>query len=261
MTKRLAFIACLSVLLLIPACQNSPMTPTTPQNKVVSIAVNSPTGTKLDVGVTVLFTATATMSNGPKQRITLGEWSSSNPSVATVDPSGSVTITGVGFADIVMTYSGKIGALTIEGLGESGMTLGVFVGTWQATKAEGWRVVRAGDGWAEVPGSRRDLVAEGGTVTLVLEANMAYTITVTVPGATPGADTGSWHYSTYSGHSQIDFYPASLPPDFGYGDAPAFLVELSGNTLTLWDSGLSFLPFDFGWNPFETSLNLAFTRK
>jgi hypothetical protein len=38
-------------------------------------------------------------------------------------------------------------------------------------------------------------------------------------------------------------------------------VTLSGNNLTLWDSGLRFLPFDFGWNPGETVLNLVFTRK
>jgi hypothetical protein len=160
---------------------------------------------------------------------------------------------------------------------ESNTTKGIadLLGTWQATKAEAWRVVAVGGGFQEVAGSRRDLVTEGGTVTLVLEegkmdtpANWPrYTITVTMPGANPGVDTGRWIYNNYSietGYSkypQIDFYPASLPPDFEYGEVPAFLVSLSGNTLTLWDSGLSFLPFDFGWNPFETSLNLAFTRK
>jgi hypothetical protein len=49
----------------------------------------------------------------------------------------------------------------------------------------------------EVVGSRRDLVAERGTVTLVLEGipvdwpnGPLYTITVTMPGAKPGVDTG-----------------------------------------------------------------------
>ncbi len=152
-------------------------------------------------------------------------------------------------------------------------TIGIadFVGTWQATKAEGESVSK--------PGSRRDLVAEGGTVTLVLEGGQMdspsnwprYSITVAMPGAIPGADSGRWIYSHYSietGYSkypQIDFYPASLPPDFEYGEVPAFLVSLSGNTLKLWDSGLTFLPFDFGWNDpsgkYSTVLTLEFTRQ
>jgi len=148
-----------------------------------------------------------------------------------------------------------------------------FVGTWQATKAEAWRVIAEGGGFVEVVGSRRDLVADGGTITLVLEAShppssspaaelfQMYTITVTMPGVKPGVDTGRWHYHQFWGRPQIDFYPASLGPDPEYGEIPAFLVALSDNTLTLWDSGQTFLPFDFGWNPFETSLNLVFTRK
>jgi hypothetical protein len=153
-----------------------------------------------------------------------------------------------------------------------------FVGTWQATKAEGWRVVEEGDGFAEVVGSRRDLVAEGGTVTLVLEGTPVdwpngplYTITVTMPGTKPGVDTGRWCYNEFSietGHSkypQIDFYPSSLGPEPEYGEIPAFLVALSGNTMKLWEGGGAFLPFDFGWNAppgkNRPELNFEFTRK
>ena len=149
-----------------------------------------------------------------------------------------------------------------------------FVGTWQATKAEACRVVAEGGGFVEVVGSRRDLVAEGGTVTLVLEGGQMdnpanwprYTITVIMPGVKTGVDAGRWVYTEFhDGRPQIDFYPSSLGPDPEYGWIPAFLVALSDNTLTLWDSGLTFLPFDFGWGTTPgmtgTVLNLVFTRK
>ena len=142
-----------------------------------------------------------------------------------------------------------------------------FVGTWQATKAEAWRVVQVGAGFVEVAGSRRDLVAEGGTVTLVLEGGQTdnaaprYTITVTMPGGKTGVDTGGWIYTEFhDGRPQIDIYPASIP-DPDYGGISGFYVALSDNTLTFWDSGLTFLPYDFGWDPYDTSLYLVFTRK
>ena len=142
-----------------------------------------------------------------------------------------------------------------------------FVGTWQATKAEAWRVVQVGAGFVEVAGSRRDLMAEGGTVTLVLEGGQTdnaaprYTITVTMPGGKTGVDTGGWIYTEFhDGRPQIDFYSASIP-DPDYGGISGFYVALSDNTLTFWDSGLTFLPYDFGWDPYDTSLYLVFTRK
>lgn len=131
-----------------------------------------------------------------------------------------------------------------------------LVGTWQATKAEAWSALK--------PDSKRDLVVEGGTVTLVLVASQTYTVTVTMPATKPGIDTGIWHYHEFWGSPQIDFYPSSLP-DPECGEIPAFLVALSDNTLTLWDSGLTFLPFDFGWNDTlgisSTVLYLVFARK
>lgn len=142
-----------------------------------------------------------------------------------------------------------------------------FVGTWQATKAEAWRFAQAGDGFVEVAGSRRDLVAEGGKVTLVLEgspnesAAPRYTITVTMPGGITGVDSGSWIYTEFhDGRPQIDIYPSSIP-DPDYGDIMGFYVALSDNTLKFWDSGQTFLPFDFGWDPWSTGLNLEFARK
>jgi len=160
--------------------------------------------------------------------------------------------------------------------GGTGIT-GLF-GTWEATKAEGWRAVAEGAGFVEVPGSRRDLVAQGGKVTLVLlttdqkigygnaTPSGAYTITVTVPGAPQGVDTGFWvagpaWQENYKGLDQIDFYPARLLPDIEYGEIPAFLYSLSGGSLKLWDSGLSFLPYDFGWSFWQTGLAFEFVRR
>jgi hypothetical protein len=152
-----------------------------------------------------------------------------------------------------------------------------IMGTWEATKAEGWRMVPDGQGgFVEIPGSRRDLVAEGGTVTLVLgpndqannHAHGTYTITVAMPGAAPGVDTGFWFsqpawLERNNGQGQIDFYPARFDHNFDYGDVPAFLGTLSEdkNTLKLWDSGMTFLPYDFGWDPNDTCLSFEFIRR
>lgn len=156
---------------------------------------------------------------------------------------------------------------------DSGAKIGIegLMGTWQATKALGSNALK--------PDSQRDLIAEGGTVTLMLEENSQaigygkvvppgkYTITVTMPGTAPGTDTGYWYFGPawqeqYKGQYQMDFYPARLLPDIEYGEIPAFLVSLSGSTLKLWDSGLTFLPFDFGWNdPGNTCLQFEFIRK
>jgi hypothetical protein len=178
---------------------------------------------------------------------------------------------------------------TQSGSGESGGSGGsggsagtvqasAMMGSWQATKVVAWRVALVGGGFAEVPGSRRDLVADGVSVTLLLEPTSetigratptgAYTITVVAPGHNQGVDTGFWFFgpawqARYQGEFQIDFYPDSLGPHPDYGDVPAFLVSLGDDqrTLKLWDSGLSFLPYDFGWDPWETGLELEFGRQ
>lgn len=153
-----------------------------------------------------------------------------------------------------------------------------LMGSWQATKAAAWRAAPGQGGFVEVPGSRRDLVAEGGTITLRLEPNSQplgrgvppgrYTVTIVMPGHDRGIDTGFWYFGPAwqpqnQGLHQIDFYPDSLGPNRAYGDIPAFLVALSDDqrTLKLWDSGLSFLPYDFGWLPGETVLELEFARQ
>jgi hypothetical protein len=138
--------------------------------------------------------------------------------------------------------------------------LGDLVGTWQATKAEGT------NHWD--PNIRRDLVAEGGTVTLVLETaetQNSFTVTLTMPGEEPRVNYGIWYCWDHEGRPQIDFWPGWIPrEDLEYGDGHGMYYTLSGNTLTLSDGGGSFLLYDFGWHDSHGNdwahLELALTR-
>jgi hypothetical protein len=119
-----------------------------------------------------------------------------------------------------------------------------LVGTWQATKAEGTNY------WD--PSVRRDLVAEGGTVTLVLEmtpTGQNFTVTLTMPGEAPRINYGTWHCWNNGGRAQIDFWPGWIPKeDLEYGDGMGMYFALNDNTLTLTDGGGRFLRYDFGWH-------------
>jgi len=136
-----------------------------------------------------------------------------------------------------------------------------LVGTWQATKAEGINF------WD--PNIRRDLVAEGGKVTLVLESGQTgqtYTATLTMPGEAPRVNFGIWYYTDFHGRPQLDFWPGSIPiEELEYGDGMGFYFSLSDTTLSLSDGGGQFLCYDFGWHDAHgldwAKLELAFTRK
>lgn len=117
-----------------------------------------------------------------------------------------------------------------------------LVGTWQATKAEGT---------CSCLNLRRDLVAEGGTVTLVLEAGQheqTWTVTLTMPGEAPRVNYGVWYCWINKGQPQIDFWPGWIPlEDLEYGDGIGMYFALSGDSLTLSDGDGSFLRYDFGF--------------
>jgi hypothetical protein len=119
-----------------------------------------------------------------------------------------------------------------------------LVGTWRAVKAEGINF------WD--PSIRRDLVAEGGKVTLVLESSPTpkdYSVTLVMPGEAPRGSYGFWHRHEYWGQPQLDFYPGWIPLEqLEYGHGMGFLYTLSGDTLTLTDGGSRFLGYDFGWH-------------
>lgn len=148
---------------------------------------------------------------------------------------------------------------------------GKFVGAWLAVKAEAWD--------PHNPATKRDLVAEGGAVTLVLEGDQvpplpegrAYSLTVEMPGEPAGIIKGVWHYHEAWGKPQIDFYSQLLLslPDLEYGEIPSLVVGLDGTALILNDGGCGLLPYDFGWSGgartsrgwSTVALDLRFVRK
>ncbi|HDT13792.1 MAG TPA: hypothetical protein ENO03_05470 [Candidatus Aminicenantes bacterium] len=157
----------------------------------------------------------------------------------------SVKTTGT---DATETDAAKIAAWTKE-----------LAGTWQATKAEGT---------CSCLNLRRDLVAEGGTVTMVLEVGQTeqtFTVTLTMPGEVPRVNYGIWYCWIHDGRPQIDFWPGWIPlEDLMYGDGTGMYFTLSGSSLALWDGGTDFLRYDFGFPEITDCrcglLELALTR-
>jgi len=114
-----------------------------------------------------------------------------------------------------------------------------LAGTWTATKAEYV---------GKTSGSRVDLVAGGGVVTLLLEANGSY-IYVEIPsGASPDTARGAWNASA----DVMEMTPQ------GAAYSRVFDLAFSGNTLGL-TGGDVLHEFSPGV-PEESDLNLAFTR-
>lgn len=88
-------------------------TSTTDSNAVASVSI-SPTSASTAVGTTQAFSAIARNSTGKSVAATIS-WTSSNPSVATVNGSGSATALGAGTATISAIAGGVSGnaALTV----------------------------------------------------------------------------------------------------------------------------------------------------
>lgn len=116
-----------------------------------------------------------------------------------------------------------------------------FIGTWQATKAE---FVNAAS-----PGTKVDVVAQGGTVTLVLDATTAV-LTITEPGESAVVFVATW--STSSDTMTLTWTSGSQ------GEAQ-FDFSLNGDNLTL-DGG--HVPYDFTEGNYEEAiLNLILVRQ
>jgi len=81
---------------------------------VTSVSV-SPTSVNLQVGATQQFTATATYSDGTTGNVTSSgtTWSSSAPSIATINGSGLATAVAAGQATLTATYQGKSGSAAL----------------------------------------------------------------------------------------------------------------------------------------------------
>jgi hypothetical protein len=115
MVKRVLVFA---FLMAAVACSGSSSpTPANPSPTVTSVTI---TGTpSLNGGnLTSQLIARATLSDGTLQDVsTLATWSSSNPAVATVSPSGLVTAVTIGTTNISAAYQGKTGTLSVSVLG------------------------------------------------------------------------------------------------------------------------------------------------
>ncbi|MGO9606457.1 MAG: beta strand repeat-containing protein [Candidatus Binataceae bacterium] len=79
---------------------------------LTSIAV-TPTNPSIAKGTTVQLTATGTFSDGTMQNLTQVSWTSAAGTIATVDPNGLVTGTGVGSAAITATQGAVSGSTTV----------------------------------------------------------------------------------------------------------------------------------------------------
>jgi len=112
----------------------------------MSLAISGTSGTAMK-GQTVALAATATYStNGTADVTSLAAWSTSNASVATVAPTGVVTMVGAGEVDITATYSGlnasvhlrvtAVTAITISGVGNTATVLQTAALTATATLSD-----------------------------------------------------------------------------------------------------------------------------
>jgi hypothetical protein len=141
-------------------------------------------------------------------------------------------------------------ALVASSCGDSGTMVPpeTLVGTWNATSVE---LVSVGN-----PAVRVDLVADlGATVTLVLEANNDFTLTVTYAGDEPGRPpwgansmmTGTW--------SATDILTLQTSPTSQW----QFETDLNGDVLSLTEADTS---FDFGADGTleDADLSLDLTR-
>ena len=105
-------VAILVLSLSLPACGSSPATmPTTPTPTTFTVGVTSPDSM-------VYFTATEQMTAVASDgRALTGTWTTDNPVVATVSPTGLVTPTGAGQSTVIFTAStGQTGSKLLRAL-------------------------------------------------------------------------------------------------------------------------------------------------
>jgi hypothetical protein len=121
---------------------------------------------------------------------------------------------------------GALAAISIAcgggGDGGSGPPATSLVGTWNATKVEFTSKAN--------PTQKVDVIAQGATMTLVLNGNGTYDQTMKVPGQPDDITNGTW--STSGGIFTMQ--QAGMP--FSW----QFSVSLSGNTLTLSGADVEF---------------------
>lgn len=141
--------------------------------------------------------------------------------------------------------AGPMVLLLVAGMGcgddnPSGPGKDEITGTWQATKVE--YTTPAGV-------SMVDLIALGGSASLVLNADNTLVYTVTPAGGAPEVTTGTWHLST----DMMTVTPSGMP--FSW----QFDVDYTGDELRM--SGAD-VEFDYNDDDIDepAKLNLVFTR-
>ncbi len=115
MSRRVFAGTCALSAALVIACGGK-TTPTSPGGTVSSVQVGvvGNGSTTLAPGETRQLFATANASSGTTDVTNLATWQSSNPSLATVSPSGLLTAAAEGTVDVFATYSSVRGSLRAE---------------------------------------------------------------------------------------------------------------------------------------------------
>jgi hypothetical protein len=112
------------------------------------------------------------------------------------------------------------------------------VGTWHATKVQ---VTSVANGANTI-----DIVAAGGTLQVVLNANHTFSSTVTFPGEAPETSTGTY--------TQTATTLSLINDQNSGGDVIVFDVALSNGTLLLTNGTIT---FDFGSGEVASKLDLT----
>ena len=123
--------------------------------------------------------------------------------------------------------------------GPGGVTISDLAGTWNATS---FTFTPAGGGTAV------DLIAQGGSLVLAIQANGDITITQTEPGGAPVVDTGSLGFDP----SDVDFIRLQIDGEPG---TDRLAITLTGTTaMTLFEADSE---FDFDDNGTEDPATLT----
>jgi hypothetical protein len=127
------------------------------------------------------------------------------------------------------------------GCGDStGVTEADLVGTWNATA---FKFSDFGD-----PVMDFDVIGIGGSAQIVIAANGAYTVTLTIPNVPPDVATGTW---VLQGSNVL------ILTQTGETSGTEMTVSLSGTTLTVHSTDLM---FDFGSGEIPAQLDATFVK-
>jgi len=142
-----------------------------------------------------------------------------------------------------MLLAGTVVGLAACSDGGSGPSPASLTGTWSATKADFVNITNASE--------KVELIAHGGSVTLVLNENKSWTMTIGVPGEADRVQTGTWS-------SSIDELTLSYASPL-VGEMQ-FDMSLSGSTLSLAGGHC---PFDVNGDTLyeESTLALTMTKQ